>query len=127
MKFSFEGTNFNKTQRYLNKMIRKEIFAALESYGALGVQALQAATPQDTGLTAGSWGFEVEHDGRKKATIYWTNGRLDNEGVPVAIMLQYGHGTGTGGYVAGTDYINPATKSVFDKIADDVWKVVISE
>lgn len=126
MKVSLDSgskNGFNKTTKFLNAMIRQNIFDALSSYGQLGVAALEAATPRETGKTAASWGFVVENN-RRTATISWTNSSLDDEGVPIAIMLQYGHGTGTGGYVAGEDYINPATKGVFDKIRDDVWKVV---
>ena len=78
--------------------------------------------PRDTGLTADSWGYTVEIDDQKSA-IYWTTSNI-NEGLPIAILLQYGHGTGYGGYVQGVDFINPALKSIFDAIAEDVWKEV---
>lgn len=93
-----------------------------EAAGARGVAALAAATPVDSGLTAASWGYEVESTG-STTTITWTNTN-SNSGVNVAIILQYGHGTGTGGWVAGRDYIMPAIQPIFDSIADDVWKKV---
>lgn len=94
----------------------------LESAGAEGVEALRAATPADSGLAARSWSYRIE-GGRGKATVTWYNTDVEN-GFEVAIALQYGYATGTGGYVAGRDYINPAMKPVFDKIADKVWKAV---
>lgn len=112
-----------ETKRYLEKLTKQGYFDSLQQYAQLGVQALQAATPTDTGLTAASWQCEVEV-GSGKTTISWYNTNLTRDGDPIAIMLQYGHGTGTGGYVAGRDYINPAIQPVFDNIADQVWKVV---
>lgn len=90
----------------------------------MGIGALAAATPHDSGLAASSWGYKVENSSGG-VSISWTNTDVEG-GFPVAIMLQYGHGTGTGGYVAGRDYINPAMKPIFDKIADRVWKAVTS-
>lgn len=97
----------------------------LQSSGREGVAALSSATPRDSGRTASSWGFEVSKAGGVY-TITWTNSDVEN-GFPVAIMLQYGHGTGTGGYISGRDFINPAMRPVFDRIADRVWKAVTSE
>lgn len=115
-----------KTQAFLTQMqsIDTDIRRACEAAGQRGVDALAAATPVDSGLTALSWGYEVVSEGGS-TSIYWTNTNVVS-GVNVAIILQYGHGTGTGGWVAGRDYINPAIKSVFDQIADDVWKKVTS-
>ncbi|UYL88221.1 hypothetical protein SEA_LILHUDDY_26 [Arthrobacter phage LilHuddy] len=121
--FSSKGS-FNKTEKFLSAMSRGDMFAALESYGREGVAALAAATPKDSGDTAGAWGYKITR-GSRRTTIEWTNSNIVN-GVPIAIILQYGHGTGTGGYVQGRDYINPATKPVFDKIADKAWKAVTS-
>ena len=90
----------------------------------MGVAALQANTPVDSGATAASWDYRILATSRG-LSIVWTNSN-DAGGTPVAILLQYGHGTGTGGYVVGRDYINPAIKPVFDRIANDVWKVVTS-
>lgn len=123
MTFSFESTgNFKNTEKFLQRMSRGDIFKSLERYGKAGVQALSAATPKESGVTATSWSFEVKRT-LGSYSITWTNTNVNN-GTNIAIILQYGHGTGTGGYVAGRDYINPAVRPVFDKIAADVWKEV---
>ncbi len=96
----------------------------LERYGRAGVSALAAATPKDSGLTAASWGYEITHN-RKETAIIFTNSNISN-GVNIAIILQYGHGTGNGGYVAGRDYINPAIQPIFDKMANEAWREVTS-
>lgn len=122
---SFESQgSFSKTDAFLSRMSRGDIYRALNQAGDEGVAALASATPVESGLTAGSWGYEVQNS-RGSATITWTNTNMVN-GAPIAIMLQYGHGTGTGGWVQGQDYINPALKPVFDKIANNVWKAVTS-
>lgn len=121
--FSSRG-NWNKTESWLRKMNRLDLAKELDRNGQIGVQALRANTPIDSGATAAGWGYEIVR-GRGTAEIHWTNHNT-NSGVNIAIILQYGHGTGTGGYVAGRDYINPAIKPIFDKIADDVWKAVKS-
>lgn len=123
---SFEVTgSFDKTTAFLKKVSKpNNLFASLTANAQMGVSALIQGTPTDSGLAADSWGFEVSSS-RGLHTITWTNKDIEN-GFPVAIMLQYGHGTGTGGYVQGRDYINPAMKPVFDKIADQVWKAVTS-
>ncbi len=116
--------SFKNTLSFLKKMSRLDILGIMDSCGQEGVNALSRATPIDSGLAAQSWGFEVFSSGGFYR-ITWTNS--DNEdGFPVAIMLQYGYGTGTGGYVHGQDYINPAVRPVFDKIANQVWKAVTS-
>lgn len=121
----FESSgSFNKTESFLTKMSRGDVFQALEAYAQEGVRALSAATPIDSGATAASWAYQVQRS-KGSYSITWTNGNVVN-GAPIAIMLQYGHGTGTGGYVQGRDYINPAMKPVFDRIADKVWKAVTS-
>lgn len=89
-----------------------------------GLNALKANTPVDSGITAGSWGYEITKEG-DDYRITWTNSS-SNKGVNIVIILQYGHGTGTGGYVAGRDFINPATKPIFDEIEREVWRAVIS-
>lgn len=116
--------SFENTERFLKKMSKLEIKSALTALAKEGVAALASATPTDSGLTASSWGYEIT---RKigSHSITWFNTNVTN-GFPVAIMLQYGHGTGTGGYVRGTDYINPAIRPIFDKIAEEAWKVVTS-
>ncbi len=116
--------DFKNTERFLKKMSSLEISAALNALATRGVRALASATPVDSGLTASSWGYKVTRS-RGSFSIEWTNSHRAG-GRPVAILLQYGHGTGTGGYVRGRNYINPAIQPIFDQIADDVWKVVTS-
>lgn len=116
--------DFNNTFRFLKKMENFKITKILDKYGRMGVNALAKATPVDSGMTAQSWGYEisVKKDG---ATIHWTNTNQNN-GVYIAVILQYGHGTGTGGYVQGVDYINPAIRPVFDKIVEEAWMEVVN-
>lgn len=116
--------SFQNTERFLGRISRGEIFAALNQYGQKGVSALASATPKDSGETANSWRYEVTR-GRGYWRITWFNSHVV-DGYPVAIALQYGHGTGTGGYVAGKNYINPAIQPIFDEIANSVWKAVKS-
>lgn len=119
--FSVSGST-KKTQSFLTRMKTLNVRSALESAGQRGVAALQLATPADSGLTSASWSYEITVKG-DTVRISWTNSNEVN-GVNVAVILQYGHGTGSGGYVAGRDYINPAIQPIFDQIADDVWKQV---
>lgn len=114
-----QSGNFNNTERFLKGAKKLDIKRILESYGREGVRALASATPVDSGLTADSWGFRVTIS-KGSFSIAWTNSNVV-KGVPIAIILQYGHGTGTGGYVQGRDYINPAIQPIFQKIADSVW------
>lgn len=114
--------DFKKTKDFLNKMLKRNQFSELESFGFIGVEALEKATPVDTRFTAGSWKFRIIRDKRNPG-IEWYNTN-DADGTPVAILIQYGHATGTGGYVQGRDFINPAMRPIFDKIADNVWKKV---
>lgn len=116
--------SFNKTESFLKEMQKDDIFRSLDSYGQKGVLALASATPVRTGLTAASWTYEVTKS-RGSYSITWSNTNVV-DGKPVAILLQYGHGTGTGGYVAGRDYINPVILPLFDQISADVWKAVTS-
>ena len=115
--------NFNKSETFLKNTTKIGYLRILEKYGREGAAALALATPVDTGLTSSSWGYEV-HSSGNSFTINWTNSDIV-DGVLIAIILQYGHGTRNGGYVQGRDYINPALRSVFDKIADEAWKEVI--
>lgn len=110
------------TQKMLNSVNSNRYMDVLNKYGQIGVDALSLATPIDTGKTASSWGYHIEQSG-SSYSIVWTNSNV-NEGVNIAIILQYGHGTGNGGFVQGRDYINPALQPVFDEIADKVWKEV---
>lgn len=114
--------DFSKLTRYLERV--KEVIRRgdLDKYGRAGVAALSSATPIDTGLTASSWYYEIEHS-NGSAVISFHNSNIQN-GVPIAIILQYGHGTGTGGWVEGRDYINPAIRPIFDAIANDAWREV---
>ena len=116
--------SFKNLQSFLRIPLKAKVNEALHHYGREGVRALQSATPVDSGLTAASWGYEIGIEGGSYS-IAWTNTHI-NKGVQIAIILQYGHGTGTGGYVQGRDYINPAIQPVFDKIAEKVWKAVES-
>ena len=119
--FNHKG-NFERTDRLLKGEKEKKYIKVLDKYGQEGVAALAAATPTDSGLTAESWDYKIQN-GSGGYKIMWTNSNV-NDGVPIAIIIQYGHGTGTGGYVQGRDYINPAMRSVFDNIADKAWEEV---
>lgn len=123
LKITSSGS-FRNSRRFLNRVSNMNIASQLESFGREGVAALAAATPVDSGLTAASWQYKVTHSANEWS-ITWYNTHVVS-GTPVAILLQYGHGTGTGGYVRGRDYINPAIKPIFDRIAEEVWKVVTS-
>lgn len=113
-----------RTEDSLRKMRSGDIYKSLDAAAKMGVNALASAVPKDSGLAADSWNYKIERSG-SSVKIIWTNNDVEN-GFPVAIMLQYGYGTGTGGYVQGRDYINPTMKPVFDNIADQVWRVVTS-
>lgn len=121
--FTSSGS-FKNTERFLKRMSKGDIFQSLNSFGEQGVVALSNATPVRTGRTADSWYYKVTKT-RSTYSISWHNDNVV-DGRPIAILLQYGHGTGTGGYVQGRDYINPSIRPVFDKIADEVWKAVRS-
>lgn len=114
--------SFENTEKFLKRMTDKSIFDSLSRFGEEGVQALASATPIKTGETSRSWTYEIEKTSTSWAII-WSNTNVV-DGVPIAVLIQVGHGTGTGGYVAGRDYINPALRPVFDRIADSMWKEV---
>ena len=116
--------DFSKADRYLEKLKESVKLGVLDKYGRAGVAALSSATPVDTGLTANSWFYEIEHSSGSDKIVF-NNSNIQN-GVPIAIILQYGHGTGTGGWVQGRDYINPAIQSIFDQMTKEVWKEVTS-
>lgn len=116
--------SFKNTERFLKTVSKPSIFQRLGSHAQRGVEALAANTPKDSGLTADSWGYEITQ-GRGGFTITWTNTNK-NGGFPIAVSLQLGHGTGTGGWVEGQDYINPTMKPVFDEIVEAMWKEVTS-
>jgi hypothetical protein len=122
---SFKTTRSGgRIEDFLRKVHRGDMYGGVEAFAQEGVTALESATPFDSGLAAGSWSYKITR-GKGSCRIEWVNSDVEN-GFPVAIMLQYGYGTGTGGYVQGRDYINPAIKPVFDSIADKVWKAVTS-
>lgn len=114
--------SFAKTERFLNFIKNRRYLTRLEEYGQRGVELLALATPKDTGKTASSWGYEIEKNDTS-TTIRWINTNVVNY-VNIAIILQYGHGTRNGGYVAGRDYINPALQPIFDAMAEQAWKEV---
>jgi hypothetical protein len=121
--FTHRG-NFYKIEKFLNKVRGAGYLNKLAKYGQEGVEALAAATPIDSGKTANSWTFEISGDA-SKTVISWLNTNVNNH-INIAVILQYGHGTGTGGYVEGRDYINPAMRPIFDRIAEEAWKEVTS-
>lgn len=121
IKFRQKG-DFSKTMKFLEKAKSVVKLSDLDKYGKEGVAALASATPVDSGLTANSWYYKIDRT-KESATITFYNSNIQN-GVPIAIILQYGHGTRNGGWVQGRDYINPAIQPVFDKIADQAWKEV---
>lgn len=121
IKFEQKG-DFSKTINFLEKAKSAINMSSLDKYGKAGVNALASATPVDSGLTAASWDYKVEYSkGSASISFYNTN---VNKGVPIAIVLQYGHGTRTGGWVEGRDYINPAIQPIFDQIVESAWKEV---
>lgn len=111
-------------QTFLRRLAGRDVYQNLESLAQSGVVALASATPVESGLAADSWSYRITRE-LGRCRIEWLNSDVEN-GFPVAIMLQYGYGTGTGGYVQGRDYINPAIQLTFDSIADKVWKAVTS-
>lgn len=117
-----KGT-WKKTEKFLGKASSGAFFRRLERYAKRGVDALSAATPVDSGLTAASWDYEIKHD-HDTVSIVWTNSNVVDDWAVVAILIQYGHGTRNGGYVYGVDYINPAMRPIFDHIANAIWEEV---
>lgn len=115
----------DKMTSFLTSMtkIDDDIMSILRKHGERGVAALRSATPKDSGLAAESWGYDT-FNGAKGVSINWTNSNVEN-GFPVVIALQYGYATGTGGYVQGRDFINPAIRPIFDEIADEIWRKVV--
>lgn len=115
--------SFSNIKRFFDNMIQRKYLKVLNKYGQMGVELLAANTPIDTGLTASSWYYEIEETDNG-TSIVWKNSNEKNGWANVALLLQYGHATGTGGYVRGIDYINPALQPVFDKLAETAWKEV---
>lgn len=127
IQFTHKG-NFNNLERFLSRVvhIKPVIRMILDKYGKKGVEALKTATPKDTGLTSESWTYEIVEEKNGNLKIVWHNTNVQN-GVMIAILLQYGHATNNGGYVQGQDYINPAIDGIFKQLANDAWKEVSNE
>ena len=117
--------DFSKTKSFFKNALNNSVLKSLDAYGKSGVAALSSATPVASGLTAQSWSYTIVAQ-NGSYTISWFNSHVEN-GVPIAIILQYGHGTRNGGYVQGRDYINPALRPIFDKLANDAWKAVTAK
>lgn len=114
--------SFRKTERFFANVGKTDNEGILEQYAKAGVRALASATPKDTGETASKWSYEIAKS-QNGYEVHWTNSNV-NQGVNIALILQYGHGTANGCYVEGTDYINPALKTVFEQYADAIWEEV---
>lgn len=112
--------DFSKTKKYLHRVAHASLYSFLKQYGQEGVDALSAATPKDSGETASSWYYDIIQT-RSSVKIEWKNSNIV-DGVPIAVIIQYGHATRNGGYVQGIDYINPALRPIFEKITESVWK-----
>lgn len=123
IRFVHKG-DFKRTEAFFRTASTGSYLNALTKYAEAGVEALASATPKESGETASSWSYEIERTG-DGYSIFWSNSHI-NQGVNIAVILQYGHGTGTGGYVEGIDYINPAIRPIFEEIADAAWKEVMS-
>lgn len=121
IKFRQKG-DFSKLNRYFERLKETANVGALDKYGRAGVAALSSATPVDTGKTASSWYYDIKRQ-NGSVSIEFNNSNF-NKGVPIAIILQYGHGTSNGGWIQGRDYINPAIQPIFDRIVNDAWKEV---
>lgn len=116
--------DFKKTEKFLKKSFGKDYMGVLSKYGQIGVDALSAATPVDSGATASSWKYEIIQN-QSNLSVVWKNTNIVN-GLNIAVILQYGHATRNGGYVEGRDYINPALRPIFDELANAAWKEVTS-
>lgn len=122
--FKHKG-NFEKTTKFLQRAKKREFYKNLEQYGERGVEALRTATPIDTGETSRSWHYRIENT-RDSVAIVWYNTNV-NQGVNIALMIQYGHGTPSGKYIRGKNYIKPAIRPIFQDIEDGVWKEVTKD
>lgn len=116
--------SFKKTEKLLKKSMGKNYRSILDKYGKEGVESLASMTPIETGETASSWNYEIIQN-QNSLSVVWTNSHIE-KGVNIALILQYGHGTRTGGWVEGIDYINPALKPIFNKLAEAAWKEITS-
>lgn len=120
---AYSSGSWKVTEDFLRRMQAETYLRNLEQYGNIGVQALRASTPEDDGDTASAWTYEIiQRPGYY--SIKWDNANVDSQGTPIAVLIQYGHGTRNGGYVTGIDYINPAMAPIFEQIASDMWREV---
>lgn len=117
--------DFKNFEKFVLKMTKRDYEQIIERYARMGVKALQEATPIDSGETANSWDYEI-HYTKGKTKIVWTNSNVTKNGTPIAILIQYGHYSKNGTFVQGRDFINPALRSIFAKLAEDIWKEVTS-
>lgn len=124
IKFKSKGS-FDKTTKFLSFIYRRDFLKKLDTYGQMGVDALRAATPIDSGATAESWSYEIKTS-PWRVKIYWINSNTTPDGTPIVILLEYGHGLSGGGYVQGKDFINSAAEPVFKFIADNIWREVVN-
>ncbi len=126
IKFTSKG-DWNDTEHWLNKLQNTHDYKVLEKYGREGVAALSAATPIDSGVTAASWNYKIviNRDKTDSVSLVFTNNNKTETGIPIVILLHYGHGNGRGGYIQGRDFINPVVQPLFDKVADEFWREVI--
>lgn len=122
IKFVQKG-NFSKTSKFFERCLHLFHAGVLDSYGRKGVVALSEATPVNTGVTAASWTYKINNN-RNELSIEWLNSNTTENGIPIVVLIQYGHGMPNGGYVQGVDFINPAMKPIFDEIAQALWKEV---
>ncbi|MBP5594386.1 MAG: HK97 gp10 family phage protein [Pseudobutyrivibrio sp.] len=122
IKFVQHG-DFSKTEKFFERCKNLFRLGVLDKYGREGVAALSMATPVDTGKTASSWRYKITST-KTSISIEWLNDSATKDGIPIVVLIQYGHGTGNGGYVQGRDFINPAIQPIFDKITDALWKEV---
>lgn len=116
--------DWRETTNWLEKLRAKHNFAVLEKYGREGVAALSAATPVDTGITAGSWNYEIRQNEGGVALVF-TNNNKTVTNIPIVVLLHYGHGNGRGAYIQGRDFINPIVQPLFDKIVDEMWMEIV--
>jgi hypothetical protein len=122
LSFTTSGS-FDKTDKFLAYLGTGNLYNALKSGAERGKEALASATPAESGASAAAWNYTLEV-GPGYGAIWWINNHVDADGTPIVVLLEYGHGTGTGGYVQGRDFINPAIAPIMDEIANEVWKGV---
>lgn len=116
--------DFSNITKFLTKMSKNNFRSTLEKYGQEGVEALKSSTPSLTGETANSWTYEIS-DGGESIELAWLNHKVTVNGVPIVVLLRWGHGTGTGGYVKGREFITPAIEPIFNRFLNDMWEEVI--